>query len=87
MSARYMLVKYVLKPNGKWDELTEFRNNLKTSHLQSSKVILDLKEKKCIINGLNKEASFDDMLEFYKRMLGDQLTPHLPEDLRVSVDR
>jgi hypothetical protein len=82
-----MLIKYLKKPNGKWDEVTEFRNNLKTSHLQSSKVILDFKERKCVVNGLNREATFDDMLEFYKRMLGDQLTPHLPEDLRVSVDR
>jgi len=87
MSARYMLVKYMQKPNGKWDEVTEFRNNLKTTHIQSSKVILDFKEKKCVINGLNREATFEDMLEFYKRMLGDRLTPHLPEELRVSVDR
>ncbi len=87
MTARYMLVKYLKKPNGKWDEVTEFRNNLKITHIQSSKVILDFKEKKCVVNGLNKEATFDDMLEFYKRMLGDQLTPHLPEELRVSVDR
>lgn len=87
MSARYMLVKYMQKPNGKWDEVTEFRNNLKITHIQSSKVILDFKEKKCVINGLNREATFEDMLEFYKRMLGDRLTPHLPEELRVSVDR
>jgi len=87
MSARYMLIKYLKKPNGKWDEVTEFRNNLRMTHLQSSKVILDFKERKCVVNGLNREATFDDMLEFYKRMLGDQLTPHLPEDLRVSVDR
>ncbi len=87
MTARYMLVNYILKPTGKWDEVTEFRNNLKLKHYQTAKVILDFKERKCVVNGLNKEATFDDMIEFYKRMLGDQLTPHLPEDLRVSVDR
>ena len=80
MTARYMLVTYVQKPTGKWDELTEFRNNIRMKHLQTAKVILDFKEKKCVKNGLNPEAGFDDMLEFYKRVLGDQLTPHLPKD-------
>ena len=80
MTARYMLVTYVQKPNGKWDELKEFKNNIRMKHIQTAKVILDFKEKKCVKNGLNPEAGFDDMLEFYKRMLGDQLTPHLPKD-------
>ena len=80
MSARYMIVTYVKKPNGKWDELTEFKNSIKTKHIQMAKVILDFKEKKCVVNSLNKEADYNDMLEFYKRMLGDQLTPHLPKD-------
>jgi hypothetical protein len=77
---RYMIVSYLLKPNGKWDEITEFKNSLRTKHLQSAKVILDFKEKKCVINQLNREAGFDDMLEMYKRLLGDQLTPYLPKD-------
>ena len=75
-----MLVTYVQKPNGKWDELTEFRNSVRTKHLQTAKVILDFKEKKCVKNGINPEAGFDDMLDFYKRVLGDRLTPHLPKD-------
>ena len=80
MNERYMIVSYVQKPNGKYDELTEFKNNIRSKHLQTAKVILDFKEKKCVINSLNKEAGYDDMLEFYKRMLGDQLTPYLPKD-------
>lgn len=80
MTERYMIVTYIKKPNGQWDEITEFKNNLKTRHIQSAKVILDFKEKKCVVNGLNKEAGYDDMLEFYKRVLGDQLTPYLPKD-------
>jgi hypothetical protein len=75
-----MIVSYIQKPNGKYDELTEFKNNIKSKHLQTAKVILDFKEKKCVVNSLNKEAGYDDMLEFYKRMLGDQLTPYLPKD-------
>ena len=80
MTARYMLVTYVQKPNGKWDELTEFRNSVRKIHIQTAKVILDFKEKRCVKNGINPEAGFDDMLDFYKRLLGDQLTPHLPKD-------
>ena len=84
MTARYMVVTYVKKSNGKWDELTEFRNNLKMQHIQTAKVILDFKEKKCVVNSLNKEASYSDMLDFYKKLLGDQLTPHLPPEVQES---
>jgi hypothetical protein len=80
MDERYMIVTYILKSNGKHDEITEFKRHYRTSHLQSSKVILDLKEKKVIKNSLNPQAGFDDMLEFYKRLLGDRLTPHLPQE-------
>lgn len=80
MSHRYMIVSYYQKPNGKWDEVTDFKNSLKNKHITEAKVILDFKEKKCVKNGLNPEAGFDDMLEFYKRLLGDQLTPYLPQD-------
>lgn len=75
-----MIVTYMLKPNGKWDEVTEFKNHYRLKHVQSAKVILDFKEKKCVKNGLNPEADYNDMLEFYKRLLGDRLTPHLPKD-------
>jgi hypothetical protein len=75
-----MLVTYVQKPNGLWDELTDFKKNLKTKDLTTAKVILDFRDKKVVKNSLNPEAGYEDMLEFYKRMLGDQLTPHLPKD-------
>lgn len=78
MSERYMIVSYIQKPNGLWDEVTEFKNNLRMKHIQTAKVILDFKDKKVVKNGLNPEAEYDDMLDFYKRMLGDRLTPYLP---------
>jgi hypothetical protein len=80
MNERYMIVTYIKKPNGKWDEVTEFKRHYKTKHIQSAKVILDFKEKKVILNSLNRQAGYDDMLEFYKRVLGDRLTPYLPKD-------
>lgn len=75
-----MIVTYVRKPNGKHDEITEFKNHYRLKHIQSAKVILDFKEKKIIKNGINPEAGYEDMLEFYKRLLGDRLTPYLPKD-------
>lgn len=74
-----MIVYYYQKPNGKWDEVTEFKNRVNTTAASTAKVILDLREEKVVKNGLNPEAGFDDMLEFYKRLLGDQLTPHLDQ--------
>jgi hypothetical protein len=80
MNERYMIVSYVQKPNGKYDELTEFKRYYRSKHIQTAKVILDLEEKKIVKNGLNPEAGYNDMIEFYKRMLGDRLTPYLPKD-------
>jgi hypothetical protein len=80
MNERYMIVTYIQKPNGKYDEVTEFKRHYRTKHIQSAKVILDLAEKKVIKNGLNQEAGYDDMIEFYKRLLGDRLTPYLPQE-------
>lgn len=80
MENRYMIIRYIQKPNGNWDEVTEFKNHLKPRHIQTSKVILDFKTKSCVVNSLNREATFDDMIEMYKRLMGDQLTPHLPKN-------
>lgn len=80
MNHRFMIIRYIQKPNGKWDEVTEFSNKVKTRHLQTAKVILDFKDKKCVVNTLNREADYDTMLEMYKRLLGDRLTPYLPQE-------
>ena len=75
-----MIVKYIKKPDGKYDEVTEFKRHYRSTDLQMSKVILDLGKKAVIKNGLNPDAGYDDMIEFYKRVLGDRLTPDLPKD-------
>ena len=77
MNERYMIVTYVRKPNGKWDEVTEFKRHYRSKHIQSAKVILDLQQQKVVLNTLNRQADYNDMIEFYKRVLGDQLTPYL----------
>ena len=80
MDNRYMIVKYIKKPDGKYDEVTEFKRHYRSNDLQMSKVILDFEKKAVIKNGLNPDAGYDDMIEFYKRVLGDRLTPYLPKD-------
>jgi hypothetical protein len=78
MTARYMIVTYFQQPNGKWDEVTEFKNNLKPKHHSTANVILDFKTKAVLKNSLNSNATFEDMLEFYKRVIGPKLLPYLP---------
>jgi hypothetical protein len=80
MIHRYMIVSYFLKPTGKWDEITDFKNKVSTVHLTTAKVILDLKERKIVKNLINADASYSDMIEFYKRTIGDELIPYLPKD-------
>jgi hypothetical protein len=58
MNERYMIVSYVQKPNGKYDELTEFKRYYRSKHIQTAKVILDLEEKKI----LDVEPNVEDAL-------------------------
>lgn len=78
MKARYMIVSYYPTDNGKWNEITAFKDSLKLKHRHSAKVILDLKKKAVIKNELNSNASYEDMLEFYKKVIGPALDPYLP---------
>ena len=80
MDNRYMIVKYIKKPDGKYDEVSEFKRHCRSNDLQMSKVILNLEKRTVVKNGLNPDAGYDDMIEFYKRMIGDRLTPYLPKD-------
>lgn len=85
-SKRYMLVTYAGKPNGKWDELTDFKDKVTLKDKQLATVILDLHEKTVVKNRLNPDADFEILLEMYKRLLGDQLTPHLPMEEQIEKE-
>lgn len=73
-----MIVSYLPRGDGKYNELTEFKESLKLKHRHRAKVILDLKKRSVIKNELNSNASFDDMLEFYKKVIGPILLDYLP---------
>jgi hypothetical protein len=78
MKFRYMLVSYFPSEDGKYNELTEFKNSLKLKSRHSAKVILDFKKKEVVKNELNSNASYTDMLEFYKKVIGPKLLTYLP---------
>lgn len=73
-----MIVSYFPRGDGKYNELTEFKNSLKLKSRHNAKVILDFKKKLVIKNELNPNASYQDMLEFYKKVIGPTLLPYLP---------
>ena len=66
MDNRYMIVKYIKKPDGKYDEVTEFKRHYRSTDLQMSKVILDLGKKAVIKNGLNPMQDMMTCLSFTK---------------------
>jgi hypothetical protein len=78
MKTRYMIVSYFPTADGKWNELTEFKNSLKLKNRHTAKVILDFKKKAVLKNELNSNASYNDMLEFYKKVIGPTLLDYLP---------
>ena len=78
MKTRYMIVSYFPRGDGKYNELTEFKDSLKLKNRHTAKVILDFKKKSVIKNELNPNASYQDMLEFYKKVIGPTLLPYLP---------
>ena len=63
-----MIVTYVKKPSGMWDELTEFKNSIKPKHIQSAKVILDFKELKVVkasMGGVAVPRDWDRIISYY----------------------
>ena len=76
---RFMIISYYLQPNGKWEEVTNFRKNLKIKQITTAKVILDFEKRSVVLNTLSPGASFEDTLEVYKRLLGDKLTPYIED--------
>jgi hypothetical protein len=77
MAERYMVVYYHQQPNGKFLELTEFKDNLKSKTKAKASVVLYFKKRRVIKNSINPDADFISILEMYKKLLGDQLTPYL----------
>jgi coenzyme F420-reducing hydrogenase gamma subunit len=77
---RYLLIKYLRKPNGQIDEQVELSKNVKPKDIQTCNVIMDFKEKKvdkCFIEGTVISTDWDKLVEYYK-----QVYPEVIEDLQ-----
>jgi coenzyme F420-reducing hydrogenase gamma subunit len=77
---RYLLIKYLRKPNGQIDEQVELSKNVKPKDIQTCSVIMDFKEKKvdkCFIEGTVITTDWDKLVEYYK-----QVYPEVIEDLQ-----
>lgn len=75
---RYMFVSYVPDNQGTYSELTEFRTQAKGKHKKNAQVVLDFKKQRVIKNTINPEVGFNDLVNYYKKALGEHITPHLP---------
>jgi len=65
---RYLLVKYIRRPNGQMDEEVTVTKNLKTRDIQYSAVVLDFKEQKvlqCSMNGVTVPKDWNRIVGFY----------------------
>jgi len=79
MNNRYMFVTYVPDKEGTFSELTEFRPQAKGHHKKNAQIVLDFKKKRVIKNTINPDAGFQDLVNYYHKVLGDHLTPYLPK--------
>ena len=77
MKKRYMIIYYYKKEDGKYDEITEFKNAIRKPRFQEAAIILDLKRKRLVQNRLNLDTNYDTLIDYYKKEMGDHLTPHL----------
>ena len=78
---RYFIVRYITRPDGRIDELSEVRSSLRTSHLQNSAVILDFKKLQVVqahVNGVNAGRDWEKLRETY--------TPHDQQYFAMLLD-
>lgn len=65
---RYMLVKYIKRPNGQMDEEVTVAKRLKTRDIQYSAVILDFQKQQvvqCSMGGVTVPRDWNKILGFY----------------------
>lgn len=65
---RYFIIRYIQRPTGQYDEVSEIRKNLKPQHRQTSAVILDFKTLSVIqahVNGVSPGRDWQRLFETY----------------------
>ena len=90
---RYMCLTFFRKPGGQIDEQLVVRKSLKKSDFQTCNVILDFGERKiekCVAEGNKIEKSFEELVEYYKKVypsLVTQLEKDAPITLKAQVEK
>lgn len=78
---KFLIATYYEKPNGKYDEVIELRNAVKTRHLQTALVILDCTDKKLVVQRMKREenVSYDTLFNFYYELNKARIDKFLAE--------
>jgi len=65
---RYFLIKYIQRPNGQYDEISEIRKNIKPQHYRNFSVILDFKKLEVVqahVNGVSAGRDWEKLFQTY----------------------
>lgn len=80
---RYLMVTFLRKPGGQIDEQVQVAKRVRTSDNQMCNVIIDFatkKVEKCVIEGKVVDTSFQNMVEYYRKVY-----PNLIEQLEKEA--
>ena len=90
---RYMCLTFFRKPGGQIDEQLVVRKTLKKSDFSTCNVIMDFAERKiekCVVEGNKLEKSFEELVEYYKKVypsLVTQLEKDAPITLKAQQEK
>jgi hypothetical protein len=80
---RYLMITFIRKPGGQIDEQVQVAKRVRTSDSQTCNVIIDFakqKVEKCVIEGKVVPTTFENMVEYYKKVY-----PNLIEQLEKEA--
>jgi hypothetical protein len=83
---RYLLIQFLRKPGGQIDERVAVSKRLKNSDLTNNNVILDFASKKvekCVVEGKTHDATFDNMVSYYRNIY-PQLLAQLEKEATIT---
>lgn len=78
---RYFVIRYIRRPNGQFDEISEICKKIKPSTLQSASIILDFAKLEVLlstVNGVTAPKDWQLMMETYK--------PHYQQHFQALLD-
>ena len=83
---RYLLVSYIRKPDGQYDEIISVSTKIKKNDWVDQRVILDYKEQKVLKAAVNNTVAtkdWDQVSSYYEENY-PEVTKHLKEECKAS---